>query len=98
MNAPTNPAAPGDALAKVAMLQNSLRCLIFGLLGLLPILGLPFAVASLVLAGKVRQAERHHWNPARAYCLWGGAAAALGTIFWFIIGVLIAASIISNSR
>jgi len=93
MNAPAQPAA----LAKAAMLRKSLHCFIFGLVGLLPLLGLPFAIASLVLAGQVRQAEKRHWNAARAYCIWGGVAAALGTIFWFIVGVLIAASIVSNS-
>jgi len=40
-----------DAVAKIAILKDSMRCFIYGLLGFLPVIGLPFAIAALWLAG-----------------------------------------------
>ncbi len=39
-----------DAVAKIAMLKDSVRCLAFGLLGLLPLVGLPFILLALSMA------------------------------------------------
>jgi hypothetical protein len=71
-----------DATIKIAMLNGSLRCFRFGLLGLLPVIGLPFALAALWVSGRVRLREKLFWNAARPYRLWGVVCAALGTIFW----------------
>jgi len=68
--------------AKIQMLKSSMRCFVFGLLGLLPVIGFPFAIAALWISGQVRAAERQLWNAARPYRLWGVACAAVGTIFW----------------
>jgi len=43
-----------DAIAKIQMLKGSLRCLVFGLLGLVPVMGLPFALAALWVSCRVR--------------------------------------------
>ena len=76
--------------AKIRMLKSSSHCLVCGLLGLLPVIGLPFAIAALVLAGKVRQQERRLWNAARPYRIGGVASAAIGTVFWsFILMIVI---------
>jgi len=76
--------------AKIRMLKSSMHCLGCGLLGLLPVIGLPFAIAALVLAGKVRQQERRLWNAARPYRIGGVVSAAVGTIFWsFILMIVI---------
>ena len=32
---------------KIKMMKGSIRCLVFGLLGLLPVIGLPFALAAI---------------------------------------------------
>jgi hypothetical protein len=77
------------AAAKITMMQASIRCLAFGLLGLLPIIGLPFGMAALWLSGRARWQERQFWNPAKPYRIIGVTCAALGTIGWFIIGALI---------
>jgi hypothetical protein len=71
-----------DATIKIAMLKGSLRCFTFGLLGLLPVIGLPFALAALWISGRVRLREKLFWNAARTYRVWGVVFAALGTIFW----------------
>jgi len=75
--------------AKIKMMQGSIRCLAFGLLGLLPAIGLPFAIAALWLSGRARWQERRFWNPARPYRIIGLTCAAVGTIGWFLIGALI---------
>jgi hypothetical protein len=74
---------------KIKMIKASLRCFVFGLLGLLPLLGLPFAVAALVNSGKVRAGQKFLWNPARPYWILGLTCAILGTIFWSFILMLV---------
>jgi hypothetical protein len=76
--------------AKIRMLNNSLRCLACGLLGLLPVIGLPFALAALWISGRVRASEKKFWNAARPYRIWGIVCAALGTILWsFILTIIL---------
>jgi hypothetical protein len=79
-----------DPDAKILMLKNSLRCFAFGMLGLIPLVGLPFALAALWISGKVRVEEKQMWNAARPYRIWGVVCAAGGTIFWgFILTIII---------
>jgi hypothetical protein len=79
-----------DARAKIQMLKSSLRCFVLGLLGFLPVIGLPFALAALWISGRVRAKEKRFWNAAKPYRVWGMAYAATGTIFWsFILMVVI---------
>ena len=68
--------------AKIKMMKGSIRCLIFGLFGLLPIIGLPFALAALWISGRVRVQEKMFWNAARPYRIWGVACAAIGAVVW----------------
>jgi len=53
-----------DASAKIKMLKSSLQCCVCGLLGLLPVIGLPFAIAALVISGRVRAGQKKYWNAA----------------------------------
>ncbi len=78
--------------AKIRMLKSSLRCFVYGLLGLIPLWGLPFAIAALVISGKVRVQEKRFWNAARPYRIGGVVCAAAGPIFWsFILALIILA-------
>jgi hypothetical protein len=80
-----NPAAE----AKIKMLNSSMRCFVFGMLGLIPLIGLPFALAALWISGCVRAKEKQLWNAARPYRIWGVVCAAGGTIFWgFILTII----------
>jgi hypothetical protein len=74
---------------KIRMLENSLHCFVCGLLGLLPVIGLPFAFAALVLSGQVRAGQQKYWNAARPYWIWGVVSAMAGTIFWSVILIII---------
>jgi len=84
------------AEAKIRMLQNSLRCFTCGVLGLLPVIGLPFAVAALVLSGKIRADEKGFWNAGRPYQIWGVVFAISGTLFWCFIAFLVLLSAVSQ--
>ena len=78
-----------DASAKIKMLNSSMQCFVFGLLGLIPVIGLPFAIAALWISGRVRVKEKQMWNAARPYRIRGVFYAAVGTIFWGFILFLI---------
>jgi len=81
---------------KIKMMKGSIRCLIFGLLGLAPIIGLPFALAALWVSGQVRVTEKLFWNAARPYRIWGVACAALGAVVWSIVDTLLIFQAIAN--
>jgi hypothetical protein len=80
------------------MIKSSMKCFVFGLLGLLPVIGLPFALAALRISGRVRAKEKQlqFWNAARPYRIWGVFCAAAGTILWGFILMLIIYSTVSN--
>jgi hypothetical protein len=82
-------AAPSIPAAKIRMMQASLRCLVFGLLALLPVFGLPFALGALWISGQVRVQEKYFWNPARPYRLLGVACAAIGALIWSSVDALL---------
>jgi hypothetical protein len=86
------------AAAKIQMLNGSMRCFVFGLLGLLPVIGVPFAFAALWISGQARVKEKQLWNAARPYRIWGVVCAAVGTILWCFVLVLIIYSTITNSN
>ena len=79
---------------KIQMLNGSLRCFRFGLLGLIPLVGLPFALAALLLSGRVRLQEKLSWNAARPYRIWGVVCAAFGTVVWLgLLTIIIARAV-----
>jgi hypothetical protein len=77
------------AQAKLKMLQASTNCLACGLLGLVPVIGLPFALSALWFSGRARQQEKRFWNAARRYRLIGEACAACGAILWSCILIFV---------
>jgi hypothetical protein len=79
-----------DASAKIQMLNSSMQCFVFGLLGLIPVIGLPFALSALWISGRVRVKEKQMWNAAQSYRIGGVVCAAGGTIFWgFVLTIII---------
>jgi hypothetical protein len=77
------------ATAKLKMMKASMRCLMYGLFGLLPVIGLPFALAALWVSGRLRSQEKKLWNAAKPYRLAGAICAALGSIGWFLLFALL---------
>jgi hypothetical protein len=78
-----------DIEAKIQMLKSSLTCFICGLLGLLPLIGLPFAIAALLISGKVRVRQKKFWNAARPYWMGGVACGCVGMFLWGAAWLLI---------
>jgi hypothetical protein len=80
--------------AKIKMMKASAHCLLYGMLSLVPAIGLPFGLVALWVSGRVRLQEKQLWNPAKPYRMIGVACAAVGTVLWsalllFIFGNLL---------
>ena len=78
-----------NAVAKLKMLRDSRRCLVFGLLGFIPMIGLVFALVALWTAGTLRQKEKQFWNAARGYRVAGAVCAGVTAVFWSGILIII---------
>ena len=63
---------------KVRVIEQSLRCFAFGLLSLIPLLGLPFAILAVTRHLNAWSQGAPEWNPARPYLAWGFGLAWLG--------------------
>jgi hypothetical protein len=63
---------------RIRAIEGSLRCFTLGLLGLVPVLGLPAAFIALYLHGKVTNDAGEGWNPASTYANWGCALGWIG--------------------
>ncbi len=78
-----------ESLVKIQMLRGSLRCFVFGLFGLIPFIGLAFAIMALWLSGRIRAQEKVLWNAGRIYRVWGMGFAAFSAVVWSGIFMLI---------
>lgn len=65
---------------RVAIIEGSMRCFAHGCIGLIPILGAPFAWKALAESRRVSQFQSLAWNPARVYLRVGSTLACLGTL------------------
>ena len=78
---------------KVRVIEQSLRCFAFGLLSLIPLLGLPFAILAVVRHRNARSQGDREWNPAKPYLVWGfrlawlGGLISLGALALFVISL-----------
>jgi hypothetical protein len=86
-----------DAADKIRMMKLSIRCFIDGLLGLIPVIGLPFALAALWFSGRVRQQEKRFWNAARPYRIGGVVCGAVGAILWSGILIFVVGKVVINT-
>ena len=80
-----NPRPPCD---KVAVIKRSLRCFACGLTGLLPGIGLPFAVVALVDCLFVVR-EGDDWNPAARYLQVGALAGMTGLLLSMLLASIL---------
>jgi len=72
---------------RATVINQSIAAFICGLLGLMPLIGVPFGMAALGLFFVTRHC-RADWNPAQHYLDWGVRLALLGfalTLFAFTI-------------
>ena len=67
---------------KIQMMRASVRCLTFGLLSLLPLIGVGFSLAALWLSAVASRTEKLYWNAARPHRIVGLICAAFGGLIW----------------
>jgi hypothetical protein len=80
---------PSQAEMKLKMMAASIRCLAFGLLGLLPLIGVPFALAALWSSYSARRTEGVLWNPARPHRVLGLICASFGALVWGAVDTML---------
>ncbi len=81
--------APSIPATKLKMMKGSLRCLTLGLLGLLPLIGVPFALAALWASFSARKKEKLFWNPAKPHRILGLICAAFGALLWSVVDTIL---------
>jgi hypothetical protein len=92
-------AAPPDSDSplrrRIAAIELSLRCFVYSLVGLVPLVGLPFAMAAIVRSRRVPKADAPDWNPANRYLAAARRLAPLGfltsAVFLVLAGVVLPA-------
>jgi hypothetical protein len=65
-------------MARIIVIQLSLRAFACGLLGVLPVIGLVPGLYALYCWARIRRRYAEEWNPASGYLSWGTALAVLG--------------------
>ena len=70
---------------KIHMIESSLRCFAFGIVALLPLIGIPFAVISISNFRSVFFSKGKLWNPAERYLRVGLACAAAGILLHLLV-------------
>jgi hypothetical protein len=73
---------PTITTKKLEMIKASIRCLVLGLLSLLPVIGVGYAVFALWYSFSARRKERAFWNPARPHRVIGLICASFGGLVW----------------
>lgn len=73
---------------RIRLAERSLRVFVMGLLGLIPLFGIPLASLSIALGWKVRRAGRGQWHPGRRYATVGMALGVLSLLAH--IGIVVA--------
>jgi hypothetical protein len=72
-------------MTKIELIESSLRCFDYGLIGLLPVIGIPMAFLSAAQYRRVKRGQGDTWNPAHRYWYWGGVCARMGLALFLII-------------
>ena len=80
---------PNSPAAKLAMMKESMRCLVFGVLALLPIIGVPFALMALWSSCVASRRERQLWNPGRRHRIAGLLCPSFGALVWSVFDTIL---------
>ncbi len=80
---------------RIAAVESSLRCFVYSLIGLVPVIGVPFAIAAMVRSRRVPKLGTLDWNPADRYLAAARRLAPLGflasAIFLVLAGLVLPA-------
>jgi len=76
-------------MTRIEMIEHSLRCFVYGLISLLPVIGLPMAVLSTAQYRRVQRGQGEMWNPAHRYHFWGGVCARMSLSLFLVVPVAV---------
>jgi hypothetical protein len=65
---------------RITAINESLTVFVYGIFGLVPILGCALAFCAKYRARRVRREFGMEWNPAGAYLKWGVVMASVGLL------------------
>ncbi len=74
---------------KIELIECSLRCFAYGLIGLLPVIGIPMALRSVAEYRRVKRNGGEMWNPADRYLFWGALCARMGLALLLLVPVVV---------
>jgi hypothetical protein len=83
-------------LTKVEMIERSMSCFQWGLLSLLPVIGILMAVPALRHYYSVKSSQAGGWNPAQRRLRWGIICARLGIAGFLLIVLIVTLCVVSN--
>lgn len=78
---------------RVQIIERSLRCFFCGLVGILPGIGLPFAVVALGDWLYLLRHKSSEWNPAERYVHYGAQSATAGLLLTLLLAAVLAIEI-----
>lgn len=78
---------------RIEVIRRSLRCFRCGLIGILPGIGVPFAVLALEDWVFLMNHKKIDWNPAERYVHYGAFTATLGLLLTLLLAAIIAIQI-----
>jgi hypothetical protein len=81
---------------RIRAIDDSLRCLVYGCLGFIPLVGLAFSGFAIYHHARVSNQVGSGWNPARRYLLAGYVLAWITGLIWLGVLVLVLGAQISN--
>ena len=67
-----------------------------GLIGLLPVLGVPFAIIAVSNFFRIKRIAGGEWNPAQTYLTWGLATALSGLFLSVLVTFVVAIIIVEE--
>lgn len=86
----TLPADNPPPMDKIEVIQRSLGAFGFGLPGIVPFIGTPFAIVALMHNSRINRRIGEQWNPAQRYLFWGSVCARIGVTLTIIFSLLLA--------
>ena len=79
--------APSEPTARIEAIRGSVRCLVLGVLSLVPVVGILFGILSVGEGWRVQRARRGLWNPGRHLVAAGLTLAFLGLLLATLAGL-----------
>lgn len=83
---------PSPPMDRIELIHRSMRAFCFGLPGVVPFLGTPFAIVTFVQTSQIKRRSAEEWNPAAGYLFWGAVCARIGTTLTVVITALLIAA------